>query len=38
MYAMGSLLLEKDDLSGAVKMSEEALSKYPQSLPFKFFL
>ena len=33
MYAMGSLLLEKDDLSGAVKMAEEGLSKYPQSLP-----
>ena len=33
MYAMGILLLEKDDLSGAVKMAEEGLSKYPQSLP-----
>lgn len=33
MYAMGKLLLEKDDLSGAVKMAEEGLSKYPQSLP-----
>lgn len=33
MYAMGSLLLAKDDLSGAVKMAEEGLSKYPRSLP-----
>ena len=33
MYAMGSLLLEKDDLSAAVNMAEEGLSKYPQSLP-----
>lgn len=33
MYAMGSLLLAKDDLSGAVKIAEEGLSKYPQSLP-----
>ena len=37
MYAMGSLLLEKDDLSGAVKMAEEGLSKYPQSLPVQIF-
>lgn len=33
MYAMGSLLLAKNDLDGAVKMAEEGLSKYPQSLP-----
>lgn len=33
MYAMGSLLLAKDDLAGAVKMAEDGLSKYPQSLP-----
>ena len=33
MYAMGKLLLEKDDLPGAVNMVEEGLSKYPQSLP-----
>lgn len=33
MYAMGSLLLAKDDLAGAVNMAEEGLAKYPQSLP-----
>ncbi|WP_302014471.1 tetratricopeptide repeat protein [uncultured Akkermansia sp.] len=33
MYAMGNLLLAKDDLAGALKMAEEGLSKYPQSLP-----
>lgn len=33
MHAMGSLLLAKDDLEGAVKIAEEGLSKYPQSLP-----
>lgn len=33
MYAMGSLLLAKSDLAGAVKIAEEGLSKYPQSPP-----
>ncbi|WP_300776130.1 tetratricopeptide repeat protein [uncultured Akkermansia sp.] len=33
MYAMGKLLLEKDDLSRALNMAEERPSKYPQSLP-----
>lgn len=33
MYAMGSLLLEKGDLDGAVKIAEDGLSKYPQAIP-----
>ncbi len=33
MHAMGSLLLAKDDLEGAVKIAEEGLAKYPQSIP-----
>lgn len=33
MYAMGSLLLEKEDLNGAVKIAEDGLSKYPQAIP-----
>lgn len=33
IYAMGSLLLEKEDLDGAVKIAEEGLVKYPQAIP-----
>lgn len=33
MYAMGSLLLAKNDLSGAFKLAGEGLSKHPQSIP-----
>ncbi|MFR1412119.1 MAG: tetratricopeptide repeat protein [Akkermansia sp.] len=33
MYAMGSLLLEKGDLAGAIKLAGDSLAKYPQNVP-----
>lgn len=33
MYAMGSLLLEKGDLAGAIKLAGDGLAKYPQNVP-----
>lgn len=33
IYAMGSLLLSREDLEGAIKLAEDGLSKHPQSIP-----
>lgn len=33
MYAMGCLLLEKNDLTSAVNLAEKGITAYPQSIP-----